>query len=61
MSPSRLEEASVEVKRVTLSVVGHNRILQGLADDEATNLGVGPVFNEGWFYSCQHFPAANDV
>ncbi|KAJ4151464.1 hypothetical protein LMH87_012163 [Akanthomyces muscarius] len=46
MSPSRLEEASVEVKRVTLSVVGHNRILQGLADDEATNLGVGPVFNE---------------
>ena len=59
MSPSRLEEASVEVKRVTLSVLGHNKILQGtagsasLSDDEGPTLGFGPTFDEGRFDICQ--------
>lgn len=39
----RLEKASAFVNRVTLSLLGHKRIIRGLSDDEAANPGFGPV------------------
>lgn len=53
MSLSSFENASLDARRVTESILGHNKILRApagavaLNDDEVTDLGFGKAFAEG--------------
>lgn len=52
MSLSSFEKSSVDVQRVTLSILSHNKILRAdtgavaLSDDEVTDLGFDQAFGE---------------
>lgn len=53
MSLSSFKNASLDLQRVTVSILGHNKILRAptgaiaLNDDEVTDLGFGKAFAEG--------------
>ena len=53
MSLSSFKSASLDLQRVSVSILGHNKILRApagavaLNDDEVTDLGFGKAFAEG--------------